>query len=798
MPAVSDFAHPAQRGFMAGKSGEDHIININKLFYDSVKEKSSKLLFLLDTAKAFDSIDHSWIKKILARANFPEWFRNFVKGSLKEVKVSPFFGDGFHGWISIDRGVKQGCPLSPLLFIIAYDPLIHALSLNPNIALFAFADDIAIFTDSVLSITPSLIIISSFSLVSGLGINKKKSVVIPTGSSDTWELIQNQLISSPWPDLTIQPSGTHLGIIIGRDITLEDVWKGPLNKAQERVNSCSHVVKGMDIRILFSNTFVVSIFSYIALFFILPSEIWKDVKRMISKIVIPYNGGAFTYETLVCGSTLHNIKPALNASLLTVRSRLFNPSINYHDIPTINLKFNMHMSDHRDAAAADFWRSRHHPDGKLIPISPPTSSIAYKVFIEDVYLSSASEALGKKLLNFISANPSPSFPSSFLSPRSYASALASSLALPSSFPSFLLFFHLSFVHNALATSRRTRHQFLIDRNDVAPCFFCGKDQDAIFHIYSECDIIRKARFSFLSSFGFPPSLFYFPLHPPLSFSFLLSSPLPLSKFLLTFNFAVWKFRKPAQASRLGNTEAWLVNRIVDLANGILSSLPVSKAQSKRKGLSDPLADASLHNSLTLGAPEHSAFCYTDGSAMPNPGPAGAGVSFFLPSRGVVWDMGASIGFGSNNLAEMHALGIALSHVPLIANSYNIHNVYIFSDSKLALNSATSKNRTVSNPEVTESLRNLYRESSKIASLHLHWIRGHSAIGGNERVDRISKNFASASSSIPLPFQGAFGSIMRASNHTFNIPLMDYPPSFFLKDILFPPSHHDELDFKHND
>ena len=84
---------------MAGKSG-DHIININKLFYDSVKEKSSKLLFLLDTAKAFDSIDHSWIKKILARANFPEWFRNFVKGSLKEVKVSPFFGDGFHGWIS--------------------------------------------------------------------------------------------------------------------------------------------------------------------------------------------------------------------------------------------------------------------------------------------------------------------------------------------------------------------------------------------------------------------------------------------------------------------------------------------------------------------------------------------------------------------------------------------------------------------------------------------------------------------------------------------------------------------------
>ena len=89
-------------------------------------------------------------------------------------------------WIDILRGVKQGCPLSPLLFIIAYDPLLFKLrldkglkafafsddlKLDKDLEAFAFADDLALFGDSITAISPALSLINLFSIVSGLGVN---------------------------------------------------------------------------------------------------------------------------------------------------------------------------------------------------------------------------------------------------------------------------------------------------------------------------------------------------------------------------------------------------------------------------------------------------------------------------------------------------------------------------------------------------------------------------------------------------------------------------------------------------
>ena len=65
MPAVDALVEPSQRGFLAGKNSTEHIVTINQLFYEAVVKDDSRVLFLLDTAKAFDSIDHEWVHHVL-------------------------------------------------------------------------------------------------------------------------------------------------------------------------------------------------------------------------------------------------------------------------------------------------------------------------------------------------------------------------------------------------------------------------------------------------------------------------------------------------------------------------------------------------------------------------------------------------------------------------------------------------------------------------------------------------------------------------------------------------------------
>ena len=152
-----------------------------------------------------------------------------------------------------------------------------------------FADDLALAALTILSLFPALRLIDSFTVVSGLGINKVKSCVICSLGPSSYAEVIDSLHSGPWPNLPLKPDAVHLGIPIGREITLGDIYAKPLDKALKRLAAHRNVVRPLSLsnRIIYVNTFIVSIFSYHMLFFLLPIEYYNQLVTAIRRLVIP-------------------------------------------------------------------------------------------------------------------------------------------------------------------------------------------------------------------------------------------------------------------------------------------------------------------------------------------------------------------------------------------------------------------------------------------------------------------------------------------------------------------------------
>ncbi len=200
---LDDLIDECQSGFIKGH----HISNNIRLVLDLIDYRDlvldPALIMFLDFQKAFDTVSHNFILSVLQYFDFNNYFINAVKTLYVRGNSCVKLLSGTTPKFSIHRGIRQGCPVSPFLFLLVTQILYLMVNQNKvfkgirihdkEIKISQYADDTTLFLKDQSEVPKALEIIKDFSQVSGLSVNISKCEILSLKNLDKTSICGIQL-----------------------------------------------------------------------------------------------------------------------------------------------------------------------------------------------------------------------------------------------------------------------------------------------------------------------------------------------------------------------------------------------------------------------------------------------------------------------------------------------------------------------------------------------------------------------------------------------------------------------------
>lgn len=226
-----------QSGFLQNRSTDDSIFVINRLLETHWNHRKPLYILALDLAKAFDTVNVHKLPSVLTDFGAPAFLTNrIVHACLYERTRIDYNGQQTPFYVKT-VGVKQGCPLSPFLFVLIFH---HALlkvqeqlqALTPPINLFlgeitenirmpmltAYADDLTILSGNLTDLNRMLPVLVNVLEPYGLKINASKSVLMLKSPSVFAHTQLGNSIQLGGLDIPVRQKVTILGVRFNSDM----------------------------------------------------------------------------------------------------------------------------------------------------------------------------------------------------------------------------------------------------------------------------------------------------------------------------------------------------------------------------------------------------------------------------------------------------------------------------------------------------------------------------------------------------------------------------------------------------
>ena len=181
---VSRLVSADQTGFLKGRYIGDNLRLMSDILHYTKSENIPGVIMNLDYEYAFDSVEHGFLFRALRVYNFGEslisWVQLLYNSSELTVLNNGYTGD----WFQPSRAVKQGCPVSGMIFVLAVELFACKLRSNESIRgirikgkelkISQYADDTVVFVDGKESATSVMKLINEYGDISGLNLNQQK------------------------------------------------------------------------------------------------------------------------------------------------------------------------------------------------------------------------------------------------------------------------------------------------------------------------------------------------------------------------------------------------------------------------------------------------------------------------------------------------------------------------------------------------------------------------------------------------------------------------------------------------
>lgn len=296
-----------QTGYLKGRNIGQNIRLIQDVIDYCENNETEGAIVFLDFQKAFDTVNHSFLDNVLKKFNFGESFIKWVRTIYNDAESCV----SNNGWTSkpfqIQRGIRQGCPLSALLFLLVVEILaenirtdksdglkIKCNGSNKHIQISQLADDTTLFLKDEQAITNCLNKVELFGKVSGLKLNKNKTEGLWLGVNENRK---DQFAGISWEQNYVKALGVYFGYD-KQDLETRN-WNAKLESIKKILNRWKYRDLTFQGRVLIVKTVALSKIVYLVSSICTPSWVINELNKEFFAFVWKYKRDKIARKVMI-------------------------------------------------------------------------------------------------------------------------------------------------------------------------------------------------------------------------------------------------------------------------------------------------------------------------------------------------------------------------------------------------------------------------------------------------------------------------------------------------------------------